>query len=648
VNLPTGFGKTLIAARLIDHSLRVSPNKKIAFLVPTRPLVEQQSAYFKELCRLADGTTPPSIQCLVGLDQADWRESDWNDCLRRNHILVGTAALFQQGFVTSKFLAIQDFSLLVFDECHNAVGNSPMAGLLRDGVAPMAASGLYTPRVLGLTASFVNGSLRGIEEKRRSLEALMLSTIFCPNVASKFTDESFIHVDDWSCSHDLKTHQEAIAWHVEAAVKNVEPVKEITKLVRRCSHVFEELGFNALLYYIDNVIVKQVVEKATQLKDGDEACSRFANRLLHGLPALRSELNQLSQHLNSDQILTAKAEPTSPKLRRLIQILRELFSTKSNQSRGIIFVEQVALVSALSREISIAFRGAGIQCGAVAGVGYQNEKERKLQLDKFKNGESQILAATATLEEGIDVSTCEFVIRYTNIATTKAHIQGSGRARHPNAVIYYFENNPTLERRKEATLTSTAKDQSLSLNVEDFRKSMASMSIAVDQRHPYPFFGASSVRQNQDGLVSVFNCKQILNQYCSMALGASIQPKKTLYQYSNKPGDRKLLSKVRFPTPLGWRSLSEEDYKQFWTGVDRSQVLPADRVKNKAESDLEEMMFVYLVVVELREHGYLNCHNQLENNLKFETKSNCSLDSDWNMAIQFKNKVFQSERHTHG
>jgi ERCC4-related helicase len=120
VSLDTGLGKTLIAARLIEHYLHKHPDKKVAFLVPTRPLVEQQSRYCMEHCCVFG--SQPMIQRLVGQDQAGWQLSDWENCVRQSHILIGTPAVFQQAFLTGKFLEISRFSLLVFDECHNATG----------------------------------------------------------------------------------------------------------------------------------------------------------------------------------------------------------------------------------------------------------------------------------------------------------------------------------------------------------------------------------------------------------------------------------------------------------------------------------------------------------------------------------------------
>lgn len=239
VNLPTGFGKTLVAAELIQYYLQKSPQQRVAFLVPTRPLVAQQSEYCRKHCRLEDGS-PPTVQNLMGQEQASWTQLDWDNCMRTSHILLGTAALFQQAFVTDKYIDIGRISLIVFDECHNACGNSPMAAVMRDGVAPYQARGLPGPRILGLTASFINGNLRNMEQKRRDHEALLLSTIICPNVPPKITDDRFKSVH-WGNSMDASKYSEAVANHVEDAVKQVD-IKELSKVVRRCTHVYDELG----------------------------------------------------------------------------------------------------------------------------------------------------------------------------------------------------------------------------------------------------------------------------------------------------------------------------------------------------------------------------------------------------------------------
>ena len=137
------------------------------------------------------------------------------------------------------------------------------------------------------------------------------------------------------------------------------------------------------------------------------------------------------------------------------------FSTNGASHRGLVFVQQVALVSPLAKILNDAMASEGIKCGAVAGTGSQTELERKKHLDMFRDGELRLLAATAALEEGIDVSECAFVVRFTCVTTTKAHIQGAGRARKENCRIFYFENDPLVERQKEASLVAAASNTNL-------------------------------------------------------------------------------------------------------------------------------------------------------------------------------------------
>ena len=64
---------------------------------------------------------------------------------------------------------------------------------------------------------------------------------------------------------------------------------------------------------------------------------------------------------------------------------------------------------------------------------------------------SQVLVCTSALEEGIDVSSCEFVVRFSEVNTTKSFIQGSGRARKKHSMVYAFMNDVDHERAQVAS-----------------------------------------------------------------------------------------------------------------------------------------------------------------------------------------------------
>ena len=65
--LPTGLGKTLIALMVSIYFFNNNSSKKILFLAPTRPLIEQQKKVFEDLIENSNkfnfltltGSTPP-------------------------------------------------------------------------------------------------------------------------------------------------------------------------------------------------------------------------------------------------------------------------------------------------------------------------------------------------------------------------------------------------------------------------------------------------------------------------------------------------------------------------------------------------------------------------------------------------------------
>jgi hypothetical protein len=171
----------------------------------------------------------------------------------------------------------------------------------------------------------------------------------------------------------------------------------------------------------------------------------------------------------------------------------------------------------------------------------------------------------------------------------------------------------------------------------------------IDLKHPYPFASlytepSNTISQMGGGEVRVYNCKQIFNTYCSMALGSSLQPKKHLFIYAagqQNDNDACLIG-VRYPTPVGWQTKDTADYDVHWNGVDMNLVFSSDRVKRKSVPERYLMCFVFLVVVQLREEGFLDENNRPKKALLPHMKRKCPLDAHFSDAIRIKNTVFQT------
>lgn len=112
--------------------------------------------------------------------------------------------------------------------------------------------------------------------------------------------------------------------------------------------------------------------------------------------------------LRADRTLAA-LPARNDKLRTLVALLDQIKEQHGgdNQYRGIVFVEQVALVSPLANELN----RSNLTAGAIAGTGHQVDRERETQLHDFRTGQIFVLVSTAALEEGIDVPECSFVVR---------------------------------------------------------------------------------------------------------------------------------------------------------------------------------------------------------------------------------------------
>ncbi|PWN96809.1 P-loop containing nucleoside triphosphate hydrolase protein, partial [Tilletiopsis washingtonensis] len=122
VALPTGLGKTFIAAVVILNYFNWFPQGKIIFVAPTRPLVSQQQMACHGICGL-----PWDVAVeMTGATRAALRGDEWES----KRIFYMTPQCFQNDLAGSVIDA-RDVCCVVVDEAHRATGGYAYGNVIR-------------------------------------------------------------------------------------------------------------------------------------------------------------------------------------------------------------------------------------------------------------------------------------------------------------------------------------------------------------------------------------------------------------------------------------------------------------------------------------------------------------------------------------
>jgi len=111
---PTALGKTLVGVMLSAYTLEKTPDKKIMFLAPTKPLVVQHEKSFKKFLNIPE----EEIVSITGTTKVKEREQLYKD----KKIINATPQTIENDLLTGK-ISLKDFGLIIFDEAHRAVGD---------------------------------------------------------------------------------------------------------------------------------------------------------------------------------------------------------------------------------------------------------------------------------------------------------------------------------------------------------------------------------------------------------------------------------------------------------------------------------------------------------------------------------------------
>ncbi len=439
--IPTGLGKTIIGLMLAVHRLTEIPESKVIFLAPTKPLVEQHYHSFLDLTTISH----ESLKCITGATQPGKRKLLWDDLT----IAFMTPQVLQNDII-SKTYSIHDVSLIIFDECHRAVGDYAYCF-----IAKKYMDDSKCPQILGLTAS--PGSTK---EKINEIK----ENLFIDHVEIRTEKDSdvkpYIHnVDnEWI---KIKLPSEFLE------IKNI--------LTEKLKDGYKWLKQNDLLdsYDVNKITRKDILKLNNQInkrisyaRDDNEKFQMFTAKKLAANAIRLSHMSELieTQGVNA---LKDYIEKNEEKIKRNTanKSLKELFYDKDFkrvktltfhvQSKGIVHPKLEKLKELLSQQLTenkdsrilvfCHFRDSVnnivkifkeddiIKAHKFVGQATKGsdkgltQKQQINLLEDFKEGIYNTLIGTSVAEEGLDIAECDLVVFYDVVPSAIRSIQRRGR-----------------------------------------------------------------------------------------------------------------------------------------------------------------------------------------------------------------------------
>ncbi len=447
VVLPTGLGKTQIAIMLAAQRITNFPDLDVLMMAPTRPLVLQHRETFSGLMTLASD----DFSVVTGRISPQERKSVWN----KGKVFFATPQTVERDIVSGR-VSLDNFSLLIFDEAHRAVGDYPYGF-----IAESYESEAEEPLILGLTAS-PGGTSERIKKVKENL--------CIRNVEVRSDEDSTV-----------KPYVQPV--ELERVLLDLpEPVAKIKKfLEKQLKDHLKELKKMGFLDSIQNVGKKDLLDVQKKIKKGQKEMGpspprRFFTgmmeqaasfRLSHciellesqGLNSLKNYLDKISNQVNKqgaskslklllrdprmkkviNLVESSAGRVENPKLEKAKQIIMKQVTEKPN-SRIILFAHYRDSASQLVDSFEdlngvrpVKFIGQADR-GEESGL---SQKEQENILEKFREGFYNLLVSTAVGEEGLDIPGVDLAIFYEAVPSEIRSIQRRGRTgrKRPGRVV---------------------------------------------------------------------------------------------------------------------------------------------------------------------------------------------------------------------
>ncbi|KAJ3439238.1 fanconi anemia group m protein [Anaeramoeba flamelloides] len=476
VVLPTGLGKTFIAAVIMYNFYRWFPTGKIIFMAPTKPLVEQQLSAVSETVNISKEDS-----CVVtGKIVSKKRQILWDN----KRVFYGTPQTIYNDLRNDRCHASQ-IVCLVIDEAHKASGNYDYTKVVRHLL-------LHTDqfRVLGLTAT--------PGERRQQIQHV-IGNLLIAKLEFRSDENNSLNPDN--VTQYLKSREIV---ELTISLRKSKAIREIRSLfkpfLREClldlysKNLFkvrdpERVSSGALV--MANLEFSKKRRNLCGQGNSNDEYNRCKDQLLLGISlfygyerlkqygiipfykyldqkfvkcstetkiSTNSSIEKFRTSANFQKLTKKLAEliknknEIHPKLSKLKSIVADHFSNNVNKDTRVmifsIFRDSVSdITQALLNVPNVKAMPFVGQSSRGSQKGY-SQKHQKLILNAFKNGGYNTLVATCIGEEGLDIGEVDLIICYDVPSDPRRSIQRygrTGRKRNGKVVVLLTEG---LERNK--------------------------------------------------------------------------------------------------------------------------------------------------------------------------------------------------------
>lgn len=502
---PTALGKTLVAILVAAERLKNNKGSKVVILAPSKPLAIQHEENFRNFLNL-------SVTSITGAVKADERAKRWDDA----QIICATPQTIESDLLNQRY-DFEDVFLLVFDECHHAVGSYAYVYL-----ASRYVQESKNHLILGLTASpgHDNSKIKLVCENL-FIQEVMIKTEDEADVKPYFNpiEIDWVKVDMSKELLKIKEHMDKALKHRLKMLKNMSIISTISvskiDILKARGRVQNRIARSVTppseCYQIISILSAVInVQHAMELLEtqGLSPLNQYLDRLSKkNTKAAKGLLNDAD--FSTAISLSRRAEANGlehPKLRKLIEILKEelnhedadsddsMYSksdtnkSDKSKSRIIVFTQFRDTLDIIHKKCvekginSVKFYGQGSRNGEKG----LTQKEQREVIKSFKIGTYDVLISTSVAEEGIDIPAVDLVIMYEPVPSEIRMIQRRGRTGRKDSgrmmVLIakktrdegYYWSSRNREKKMKTQLSSEYINE---LNLDSFNSKIAKVNV---------------------------------------------------------------------------------------------------------------------------------------------------------------------------